>query len=61
MLELIVAPRAPRAIFRSNVREIERLNQAELENGSSSSWHDQYKDSAYIYIGRVGAALLLRR
>ena len=37
----------------SSVREIQRINERELELGlhGSGSWHDQYKDSAYIYVG----------
>ncbi|KAG6849312.1 hypothetical protein H0H93_009502 [Arthromyces matolae] len=34
------------------VREINKINQLELELGSSgASWHDEYKDSAYIFVG----------
>lgn len=34
------------------VREIERLNEKELERGGKGpSWHDEYKDSAWIYAG----------
>ena len=35
----------------SVVKEIERLNEAELRSGTGKSWHDVYKDSAYIFIG----------
>ncbi|SBT79278.1 RNA-binding protein, putative [Plasmodium malariae] len=37
------------------IRDIERLNEAELNNigNGDSSWHDQYKDSSYIYIGNL--------
>ncbi|KAM0751740.1 hypothetical protein T439DRAFT_287580, partial [Meredithblackwellia eburnea MCA 4105] len=35
----------------STVKEIQRINELELQSGSSASWHDQYKDSAYIYVG----------
>ena len=39
---------------RSNVKAIQKINEAELQLGvgSKSSWHDQYKDSAYVFIGR---------
>ncbi|KAK9470614.1 uncharacterized protein V1510DRAFT_404879 [Dipodascopsis tothii] len=39
----------------SSVREIERLNEKELEAGVSEggSWHADYKDSAYIFIGSL--------
>ncbi|KAJ2798056.1 RNA-binding protein Cwf29 [Coemansia guatemalensis] len=35
------------------VQEIRRINQNELRLGLSStaSWHDEYKDSAYIFVG----------
>ncbi|KAF8505872.1 hypothetical protein F5888DRAFT_1798832 [Russula emetica] len=34
------------------VREINKINERELELGvGSASWHDEYKDSAYIFIG----------
>ncbi|ETW84103.1 hypothetical protein HETIRDRAFT_28234, partial [Heterobasidion irregulare TC 32-1] len=36
----------------SVVREINKINQIELELGTSgASWHDEYKDSAYIFVG----------
>lgn len=37
----------------SNVKAIQKINEAELRMGldAKSSWHDQYKDSAYIFIG----------
>ena len=37
------------------IREIERINNRELElgiyGGQKGSWHDQYRDSAWVYIG----------
>ncbi|PPQ67570.1 hypothetical protein CVT25_012064 [Psilocybe cyanescens] len=34
------------------VKEINKINQAELDLGiSGASWHDEYKDSAYIFVG----------
>ncbi|KAG2110743.1 hypothetical protein BD769DRAFT_1674540 [Suillus cothurnatus] len=33
------------------VREINKINERELELGISGSWHDEYKDSAYVFIG----------
>jgi RNA-binding motif X-linked protein 2 len=34
------------------VREINKINELELELGvSGASWHDEYKDSAYIFVG----------
>ncbi|SCZ87389.1 BZ3500_MvSof-1268-A1-R1_Chr2-2g04855 [Microbotryum saponariae] len=31
--------------------EIKRINAKQLDLGEAGSWHDQYKDSAYIYVG----------
>jgi len=33
------------------VKEINAINQRELESGGSGSWHDEYKDSAYVFVG----------
>lgn len=34
------------------VKEINKINQRELELGvSGASWHDEYKDSAYVFVG----------
>ncbi|CAA7258533.1 unnamed protein product [Cyclocybe aegerita] len=40
-------------LFAMNVvKEINKINQAELDLGlSGASWHDEYKDSAYIFVG----------
>ncbi|GAA5933592.1 hypothetical protein JCM10213_008542 [Rhodosporidiobolus nylandii] len=35
----------------NQIQAIRRINEAELESGTSSSWHDQYKDSAYVNVG----------
>ncbi|KTW29069.1 uncharacterized protein T551_02343 [Pneumocystis jirovecii RU7] len=35
----------------NTVREIARINAAQIGASESESWHAQYKDSAYIYIG----------
>jgi RNA-binding motif X-linked protein 2 len=38
------------------IQEINRINQAELESGivgTPASWHDQYKLSAWVYIGNL--------
>ncbi|KAJ1816204.1 RNA-binding protein Cwf29 [Coemansia sp. RSA 2598] len=39
----------------NSVREIERINRAEARLGAeaSGSWHDEYKDSAYIFAGGI--------
>jgi RNA-binding motif X-linked protein 2 len=37
------------------VKEIERITEQELKHGifggSSASWHQKYKDSAWVYVG----------
>ncbi|KAJ2551935.1 RNA-binding protein Cwf29 [Coemansia sp. RSA 1933] len=33
------------------VQEIRRINENEQRIGSIASWHDEYKDSAYIFVG----------
>mmetsp|Transcript_4998 Transcript_4998/g.9661 ORF Transcript_4998/g.9661 Transcript_4998/m.9661 type:complete len:258 (+) Transcript_4998:158-931(+) len=38
------------------IAEIQRINQAELENGSvgtGASWHAKYADSAWVYAGNI--------
>ena len=35
----------------SVVREINSINQKELDLGLTASWHDDYKDSARIFVG----------
>ncbi|OWZ36246.1 RNA-binding domain-containing protein, X-linked 2 [Cryptococcus neoformans c45] len=35
----------------NTIREINRINERELELGVKGSWHDEYKESAYIYVG----------
>ncbi|KAJ7893441.1 hypothetical protein B0H14DRAFT_891447 [Mycena olivaceomarginata] len=38
----------------SVVKEINEINQLELDLGvSGASWHDEYKDSAYIFVGGI--------
>lgn len=41
------------------VREIERINRAEIAKGGggAGSWHDQYKDSAYVFVGGLPSEL----
>ncbi|KAF2153003.1 RNA-binding domain-containing protein [Myriangium duriaei CBS 260.36] len=38
-----------------SIKQIQRLNQRELDNSipSSASWHTDYRDTAYIYIGGI--------
>lgn len=38
------------------IAEIQRINQAELENGSvgtSASWHAKYADTAWVFVGNL--------
>ncbi|WVF73019.1 hypothetical protein IAT40_007837 [Kwoniella sp. CBS 6097] len=35
----------------STIREINKINERELQLGVKGSWHDEYKDSAYIFVG----------
>ncbi|EGU11798.1 RNA-binding protein Cwf29 [Rhodotorula toruloides ATCC 204091] len=35
----------------NQIQAIKRINEQELQSGSAASWHDQYKDSAYINVG----------
>ncbi|GAA5936168.1 IST3 family RNA-binding protein [Sporobolomyces koalae] len=35
----------------NQIQQIQRINQQELDSGATVSWHDQYKDSAYINVG----------
>lgn len=35
----------------TNVKNITKLAEQDLHGGSKTSWHDQYKDSAWIFIG----------
>ncbi|KAH1015415.1 U2 snRNP component ist3 [Dendroctonus ponderosae] len=37
--------------YLTNMKNITKLSQQDLHNPSKSSWHDQYKDSAWVYIG----------
>ncbi|KAM3967376.1 RNA binding motif protein X-linked 2 [Aphomia sociella] len=35
----------------TNVKNVLKLSERELSGNSKTSWHDQYKDSAWIFIG----------
>lgn len=35
----------------SNVKNIKKLSEHELKRSLKTSWHDQYKDSAWIFVG----------
>ena len=43
----------PTLVAMNTVREIDRINQKQLELGDQGSWHDDYKDSAYIFVGGI--------
>lgn len=44
----------------SNVKAVQKLNETELRLGQKGSWHDQYSNSAYIFIGEL-LTLVLKR
>jgi len=35
----------------TNMKNVVKLSEQELQNTGKSSWHDQYKDSAWIFVG----------
>eukprot|EP01051_Picozoa_sp_SAG22_P031083 SAG22_NODE_12403_length_444_cov_0.704348_1_plen_58_part_00 len=36
----------------TQIRQQQEMNERELDMGlTGTSWHDQYKDSAYVYVG----------
>ncbi|CAG4915104.1 RNA-binding motif protein, X-linked 2 [Colias croceus] len=35
----------------TNVKNVLKLSERELSGNSKSSWHDQYKDSAWVFVG----------
>lgn len=44
----------------NKIRSIQQINERELENGILTvdlSWHDEYKNQAYIYIGSLNKEL----
>jgi len=43
------------ATLHAKIREIQRINQRELDQGTPdrASWHTQYKKSAYIFVGNL--------
>ena len=42
-------------VFCRNVKNIQKMNERMLEMGveDSQAWHKQYKDSAYVFIGKT--------
>lgn len=40
-------------LYYSNIKNVQKMNECELELGliGKKSWHDQYKDSAWVFIG----------
>ncbi|KAG0142923.1 hypothetical protein CROQUDRAFT_206446 [Cronartium quercuum f. sp. fusiforme G11] len=41
----------------NNIRATKAINEKELALGIKASWHDDYKDSAYVYIGGLDPGL----
>jgi len=39
------------------VKEIQRINQKELNISSNVSWHDEYAQSAYVFAGNLDFGL----
>lgn len=39
--------------YHRNIKNVQKMNQKELDLGliGKKSWHDQYKDSAWVFIG----------
>nr|CAH7714856.1 unnamed protein product [Callosobruchus chinensis] len=35
----------------TNMKNVKKLSEQELFTGNKTSWHDQYKDSAWIFVG----------
>ncbi|XP_025832173.1 RNA-binding motif protein, X-linked 2-like isoform X2 [Agrilus planipennis] len=35
----------------TNMKNVKKLSEQELKTNSKSSWHDQYKDSAWVFVG----------
>uniref|UniRef100_A0A1B0DII2 Uncharacterized protein n=2 Tax=Phlebotomus papatasi TaxID=29031 RepID=A0A1B0DII2_PHLPP len=35
----------------TNMKNVLKLSENDLKGGSKSSWHDQYKNSAWIFVG----------
>ncbi|CAH1987361.1 unnamed protein product [Acanthoscelides obtectus] len=35
----------------TNMKNVKKLSEQELYTGNKTSWHDQYKDSAWIFVG----------
>ncbi|XP_030377112.1 RNA-binding motif protein, X-linked 2 [Scaptodrosophila lebanonensis] len=41
----------------TNIKNVTKLSEYELQNGSGKSWHDMYRDSAWIFVGGFSYAL----
>lgn len=37
--------------FLSNMKNVTKLSEQELRSNSKTSWHDQYRNSAWIFVG----------
>ena len=55
MIPVMITPLSPICCPHDrNVKNVNKMNQRELElglAGTSTSWHAQYKDSAWIFVG----------
>jgi hypothetical protein len=47
----LVGSELPPFNISSNVKNIKKLSELELKRNLKTSWHDQYKDSAWIFVG----------
>ena len=47
-------------VFCRNVKNIQKMNERMLEMGveDNQAWHKQYKDSAYVFIGKIVKQIL---
>ncbi|WVR07778.1 hypothetical protein IAU60_004821 [Kwoniella sp. DSM 27419] len=53
----IAGPAVEASSEMNTIREINRINERELQLGVKGSWHDEYKDSAYVFIGGLAYEL----
>jgi RNA-binding motif X-linked protein 2 len=50
-LVAVVGSELPSFNISSNVKNVKKLSELELKRNLKTSWHDQYKDSAWIFVG----------
>jgi len=36
-----------------SIEKIKKLSEIDMKNMSKGSWHDEYRNSAYIYVGNL--------